>query len=200
MYMSGERLPEPDRSTLLKAMNGDAASFESLVKRYENAAFALAYRMCHDRHLAADVTQEIFLQLYRKLNRYDLDRPFTPWFFRLATNMAINALKLRQNRRSKVASEIGDGEGQDPLSQVPSSSPAAADQAIEDERRGRLRKLIAALPEKYSAIVALRYLQELSVEEIGEALSMPVGTVKVRLYRARDLLRRRLEQEGLLAD
>ena len=198
--MSAERLPEPDRSILVKAMNGDAASFESIVQRYENAAFALAFRMCHDRHLAADVTQEIFLQLYRKLGRYDLDRPFTPWFFRLATNMAINVLKLRQNRRSKVASELGDPDGQDPLGQIPSSLPAAADQVMADERRGRLRKLIASLPEKYSAIVALRYLRELTVEEIGEALSMPVGTVKVRLYRARDLLRRRLEQEGLLFD
>ena len=76
--------------------------------------------------------------------------------------------------------------------------PEAPERALADERRRRLRRLIAELPEKYSAIVSLRYMQELSVEEVALRLDMPVGTVKVRLYRARDLLRARLEAEGLL--
>jgi RNA polymerase sigma-70 factor, ECF subfamily len=197
--MSSERLPEPDASIVLKAMEGDGGSFEILVQRYENAAFALAFRMCHDRHLAADVTQEIFLQLYRNLKRYDPARPFTPWFFRLATNMAINVLKLRQNRRRKLINDVKDPGGQDPLASVPSKgTDDVGEEVVLNERRQRLRNLIAGLPEKYSAIVALRYLQELGVEEISQSLDMPVGTVKVRLYRARDLLRQRLEQEGLL--
>jgi RNA polymerase sigma-70 factor, ECF subfamily len=197
--MSSERLAEPDRSVIELAVQGHAGSFESIVQRYENAAFALAYRMCHDRHLAADVCQEIFLQLYRSLHRYDLERPFTPWFFRLATNMAINVLKRRQNRRTKVLSDMADPDGRDSLDLAVSSAPAAAEQAMAHERGTLLRNLISQLPEKYSAIVALRYLKEMSVDDIGRVLDMPVGTVKVRLYRARDLLRRRLEQDGLLS-
>ena len=85
-------MPELEAAVIERAVSGDSVAFEQIVKRYENAAFALAYRMCHDRHMAADIAQEIFLRLYRNLKRYDRARPFTPWFFKLASNVAINVL------------------------------------------------------------------------------------------------------------
>lgn len=194
--MAATPIPSPPRSVLTRALKGDERAFEEIVKRYENAAFGLAYRMCRDRHLAGDVAQEIFLQIYRKLGRFDLARPFTPWFFKVATNTAINTLKLRRNRKTRALSEMADPEGRDPSELAVAEGPTAAEQASAREGRERLWSLIAGLPEKYSAIVSLRYLQEMSVDEIAAALAMPAGTVKVRLFRARDLLRRRLSPEG----
>jgi len=164
------------------------------VVRYERAVFGLAFRMARERSLAEDVCQEAFLQLFRKLDRYDPERPFEPWFFRLVTNSCINSIKLRRHRRSRVLSELGDRAqegGRDDLAR--SREPEAAAVAEQGESQERLRGLIARLPEKYAAIVTLRYLHEHSVADIAAVLAMPVGTVKVRLYRARELLRRRLE-------
>lgn len=198
MNSASSHPPPPSREVIKRAIDGDAGAFEIIVQRYERAAFSLAYKMCHDQHLAADVVQEVFLQLYRKLHRYDLDRPFTPWFFRLATNMSINALKLKRHRRTRVLSELSDPDRGDPAEQAVAPDPGAAQALQEQEQSQVLRQLVASLPEKYAAIVSLRYLKELSVEDIAETLKMPLGTVKVRLFRARDLLRRRLQERGLL--
>lgn len=181
-----------------RAAAGEAAAFEALVRHCERAAWGIALKMCRDRHLAADVVQEVFLQIFRKLDSWDPRRPFMPWFFRVATNTTINTLKLRRNRRRRVLSELGEAdEGSGGEALAVDEGPDGAARVEEAERRRTLRRVIAALPEKYSAIVTLRYLEDLSIDEIAEALEMPTGTVKVRLFRARDLLRRRLGELGL---
>jgi RNA polymerase sigma-70 factor, ECF subfamily len=175
-----------------RAAAGDEAAFADIVARTERIVFALARRMCNDGHLARDVSQDVFLQLYRRLSRYDPTRPFMPWFMTLATHCCINSLKLKRNRRRKVLSELSRSAEDAAPELAVSREPAPLEQIQSSERGQRLRALVAALPENYSSIVALRYLRQHSVAEIATMLDMPVGTVKVRLFRARDILRRRL--------
>jgi len=189
--------PDPDHDVVLRARGGDPAAFEALVRHFQDRVHALAYRLTYDRELARDITQDVFLRLYEKFDRYDPSQPFTPWFLRLASNYALNArqrAKLRKTH-SLDAPLGGDEDGLRPDPPDPEQATAPEQAAASEERRA-IRAAVRDLPDKYAGVVALYYLEGLGVKAIGERLEMPVGTVKIRLHRARDILRealRRLE-------
>ena len=165
-------LPEPPREALRKARSGDAAAFRTVVETVARYAFNLAYRMTSDAADAEDLTQEIFLRLFQNMKKYDPARPFAPWFRRVATNTALNWCRGRKSRPIPLDNlEIATD---------PASTPGA--DAV-------LRKAIRALPEEYRVVVSLRYLEDLSIGEIAEAIGSPTGTVKTWLFRAREMLK-----------
>ena len=104
-------LPEPDRTDVFDARNGDAAAFGKLVHLYQDWVFRLAFRMVWDADEARDLGQEVFLRLFRSLDRYDPERPFGPWFFRLASNVCLNGLKKK--KRAPVTFQVLEHEGAD---------------------------------------------------------------------------------------
>ena len=95
-------LVDPPAHILQRARSGDPAAFEVLVHHYQDRVYALCYRLTYHRELARDITQDIFLRLYERLDRYDPTKPFTPWFMRLATNYALNA-RQKANRSAATA-------------------------------------------------------------------------------------------------
>jgi RNA polymerase sigma-70 factor (ECF subfamily) len=165
------------RDVLERAARGDPAAFERIVERFERPVYALVYRLTGDKEGARDLAQDVFLKAWRNLARYDPSRPFAPWFLKLAANLAINAREAAKLRKTV------------PIEERP--APVAAD-ASEEERRAAVRKTIAELDPKYAACVALFYLEGLSVKEVSERLGVPEGTVKIRLHRARDVLKEKL--------
>lgn len=173
-----------------RARDGDEEAFREVVEAYAGPMYNLAYRMVYNENEARDLSQEIFLRLFRNFGRYDPAYPFGPWFYRLATNCCIN---WKRGRRTKVVSLDRRGDDEDHGLQVEDeSSPSPSETAISEETGNRLRKAIEELPPDARAVVALRYLEGWSCEEIGRRLDLPVGTVKVRLFRARERLRERL--------
>lgn len=176
------------REVVLEARGGDPEAFSRLVEHYQARIYALAYRLTYDSEQARDATQEVFLRLYERFDRYDPQRPFAPWFLRLATNLVLN---LRQKARLRRTASLDAplGEDGDLRPDPPAQSPSPSEGASEAELRRAIRAEIAKLPEKYAGVVVLHYLEGLSVKEIGERLELAEGTVKVRLYRARDRLR-----------
>ena len=163
------------------------------METFSRTVHAIAWRMTYDRHLAADLTQEVFVHLYQNLRRYDPERPFRPWFMKLATNAAINAAKKRRRREVSLdgMGRAGEGDrgGFDPEDGAACAPPEGAADA---EVRGALHEAIRELTPTYRAVVALHYLEGMGVAEVAEALDIPVGTVKIRLYRARAVLREKL--------
>ncbi len=173
--MPDEDLP---RDVVERAARGDAAAFEQIVRRFERPVYALVYRLTGDREGARDLAQDVFFKAWRNLPRYDPERPFAPWFLKLAANLAINAREAAKLRKTVL------------LEEHPAPRPEAPDTDVRDA----VRKTIAELDPKYAACVALFYIDGLSVKEISDRLGMPEGTVKIRLHRARDVLREKLER------
>lgn len=174
------------------ARGGDRAAFAELVDMYQSKIFHLAYRMLHNRHEAEEIVQETFLRVYTNLERYDEDQKFSTWIYRIGTNLCIDRLRKRRPSYSLDA-DVGEGEGNDWYAMLKSEENSPDDQLVLSELQQVIREAIGELPEKYKAIITLRYLQDLSLQEISDVLSMPVTTIKTRLHRGREYLRKKLE-------
>jgi RNA polymerase sigma-70 factor (ECF subfamily) len=178
-----------DPAIVERACGGDDHAFRIIVETYQRAIYRIAYRYSLDQEGAFDLAQEIFLHVHRMLDRYDSSRPFEPWFFRVATNFSINW--IRKKRPQEVSLDAFEA---DITPAVDESSPG--EQVEREEEAALIREAVAGLPEPYREIVVLRYLEGITLEEVGGILELPEGTVKNRLFRARELLRQRLTGTG----
>jgi RNA polymerase sigma-70 factor (ECF subfamily) len=182
------------------ARNGDRGAFAELVELYKDKIYHLAYRMLNNKHEAEDAVQETFMRVYTNLHRYDEQQKFSTWIFRIGTNHCIDRLRKRKHSAYSLDAEMPDGEGNDYYSMLPGNEDTPEQQIILSETQLLIRKAIDALPEKYKSVVILRYLQDMSLQEISDVLDMPVTTVKTRVHRGREYLRKRLEQDPSLTD
>lgn len=176
------------------ALKGDQRAFEELVDLYQNKLYHMAYRMLGGRQEAEDAVQETFLRVFRNLDRYDENMKFSTWIYRITTNLCIDKLRKRKPTYSLDA-EAGDHEGLDGYSMLPSDERTPESEAVLSETQQIIRNAIEHLPAKYKSVMVLRYLEDLSLQEIGDVLGMPVTTIKTRVHRGREFLRKRLERQ-----
>jgi RNA polymerase sigma-70 factor (ECF subfamily) len=156
-----------------------ASAFAQIVEQHQSMVFSIAYHFLHDRALAEEIAQEVFLQLHRNLASLETPAHVLYWLRRTTSNRSID-----QARRDKLAPRVG-------LDSAP--EPVATDSAPGDPMLARrLRQLIASLPEKQRMVVVLRYQEDLEPEEIARVLHMPVGTVKSQLQRSLAVLREKV--------
>jgi RNA polymerase sigma-70 factor (ECF subfamily) len=184
-------VPAQEGALLRRVLAGDRGAFEALVSRYHRIVFAIAFRMTGNRAEAEDVSQEVFLRVYRSLRQFDASLPFAPWIRRIAGNAALNHLRRRGLERRHAAPESDQG-------QIPDLPDAAADpeeRVARAEEAGRLERALAALPENQRLAVTLKYVEGLTAEEIAQAMGAPRNTVKTWLLRARERLREELKHE-----
>ncbi|NGZ77802.1 RNA polymerase sigma factor SigW [Saccharibacillus alkalitolerans] len=177
------------------ALKGDQRAFAEIVDLYKDRIFHLAYRMLSNRHEAEDVVQETFLRVYRNLDRYDPGQKFSTWIYRIGTNLSIDRLRKRKPTYSLDA-EIGDQDGADGYALIPSDNRTPETEYMISETRTTIHEAIDGLPPKYKTVMILRYLQELSLQEISDVLDMPVTTIKTRVHRGREFLRKKLESQN----
>jgi RNA polymerase sigma-70 factor (ECF subfamily) len=183
-----------DARLAVMARDGDRGAFAELVDMYKGKLFHLAFRMLGNRQEAEDVVQETFLRTYEHLARYDDIHKFSTWIYRIATNLCIDRLRRRKPIYSLDA-DVSNGEGLDGYSMLHSKELPAEQQVIISETQQVIKQAMDALPAKYKSAMALKYYQDLSLQEISEILHIPVATVKTRIHRGRDYLRRKLEKE-----
>jgi RNA polymerase sigma-70 factor, ECF subfamily len=155
-----------------RAAGGDADAFEQLIRRMERRVYGFAFQHLRDVEEAHDLAQEIFVKLYRNLARYDSERPFEPWFWKLAANTTINY------RRRRVPLPI-----ESPGDASPTEAPAAA------THDPALVQALAQLDDAYRMPVLLHYYADLSLEQVALTLNLTVPAIKSRLHRARAQLR-----------
>jgi RNA polymerase sigma-70 factor (ECF subfamily) len=177
--MVAEVVPIEEALLISRARDGDQEAFRQLVERYQGAVYNLAYRMLGDPGDAEDAAQEIFVRIYRQLGRYDPARKFSTWVLAIATNYCIDQLRRRRMQLVPLENII-------PWARAREAGPEG--EAITQEARDEVQRLITRLPEKYRAPLVLRYFEELSMIEIAEVLGMPEGTVKTQIHRARKAL------------
>lgn len=177
------------------ARKGNQAAFAELVDFYKDKIFHLAYRMLNNRHEAEDIVQETFLRVYKNFDRYDEKQKFSTWIYRIATNLCIDRLRKRKPSYSLDA-ELNDQDGSaDGYTLIPGDERTPETEYLLSETQLTIHDAIDHLPAKYKSVMVLRYLQELSLQEIGEVLNMPVTTVKTRVHRGREYLRKRLSHK-----
>jgi RNA polymerase sigma-70 factor (ECF subfamily) len=172
VYLESAR--NEDSIWVAKCLKGDSAAFEPLVRKYERVLFAVALRLVGDYEDARDATQNAFIRAFERLDRYDPERKFFSWIYRIAVNECLNL------RRSRKPQEPLTGDAEAP------SGAFEAVQAI--EVRERVGEALAALSVEYREVIVLRHFAELSYEEISEATGVPEKTVKSRLFSARQRL------------
>lgn len=178
-----------------RCLAGDEKAYRELVEMYQGQVFSLALRMVRRREDAEDATQETFVRMFRALERYDTNRPFAAWLMTIASRLCIDQIRRRRvNPVSLTQTEPGSDEAYEMDVEDPGPGPDEITSHSEEERRGN--ELIQSLPPHYRVVVVLRHLQDLSYEEIAEALNLPLGTVKARIHRAREILKLRLEERG----
>ena len=175
---------------------GDRNAFDELVHRYERELFGYLRHYLGDAEMAEDVFQQTFLQVHLKCDMFEPGRKVRPWLYTVATNQAIDM--QRRNRRHRMVSidrryaTNSDNEAGALVDLLDSSQPGPDEAAQSAERDALVRSAVEELPEQTKQVVLLVYFQGLKYREAAEVLSIPVGTVKSRLHRARCALRDKL--------
>lgn len=174
-----------EEAIVARVLAGDTEAFSELIDRYKVAVFNLCARMLHSPEEAEDAAQEIFLRAYNQLATYQTGRRFSTWILSIASHYCIDL--LRRRRPQVDIDSIAFWKQSD--------EPEPEDMALSGETRDEVRELLKTLPDKYRGVTVLRYWQDLSYEEIAEATGLSVGTVKTRLFRARELLAKELDRQ-----
>lgn len=168
---------------------GDMHAFDELVGMYEKKVANIAYSLLSDREDALDAAQEVFVRIYRSIGGFRGDSALSTWIFRITKNVCSDILR---KRRSVVS--LDTEEEDEPKVEIADDSVAPHTEYEKKERVRAVREAIADLDENQRAVITLFDLNGLSYEEIAQILRVPVGTVKSRLYRAREALRKKLEK------
>jgi len=177
---AAQDVSSPDLLTLAKA--GDQAAFAALIRRHQNMVFSVALHMLRSRPAAEDLSQEVFLELYRHLSRLESDAHVVSWLRRVASHRCIDEIRRRNHRQEFATDTLPE----------PGHSPQTRDVFGAE----RLQAMVAELPENARMVVVLRYQEEMEPTEIASALSMPINTVKSHLRRSIAALRESLIGRG----
>lgn len=170
-----------------RCLEGDRESYGTLVARHQRAVFNVALRMLKDFQDAQDLTQTVFIKAYEKLDTYKAEHKFFSWIYRMTVNEALNNLK-----RSRRFEGLGESTEHLLAEQRP-------EQDYEESETSRnLQRALMLLQNEHRAVIVLKHLEELSYEEIGYILGLPVKTVKSRLFTARQVLKTILIKQGYL--
>lgn len=182
-----------DVELITRSISGLEDSFEELVRRYQRPIAGYVFRLIGDYEASLDVTQEVFIKVYNSLERYRSDYKFSTWLYRIAHNAAIDHLRRNSINTQSIETESPDGTYQ---LQLESPLPSPEQNRERSEWKAEIKAVIRLLPPAYRELILLRHSQDLSYDEIAEVTGLPLGTVKNRLFRAREMMREIFLQRG----
>lgn len=168
-----------DLRNIEKILKGDIDAFEILINKYNKKVYGYIVKSVKNKHIAEELTQEVFLKVYRNLNNFDKNKSFSVWLFTIARNTTIDYFKIANNRHTYELNEELDS------SRINNPSQNPVDIIEKKEKREKIDTIIDSLPDKYKELILLKYFEELSYCEISKRLNVPVNKVKWRLYEAR---------------
>lgn len=181
-----------DKELVKRAQNGDSAAFDLLVRKYQGKVVSLITRYINDHAEALDVAQEAFIKAWKALPNFRGDAAFYTWIYRIAINTAKNFLVSRGRRPVESAVDLGDAE-EFVIDSKMRDIDTPEHLLLTDEIRDTVMRTIDSLPEDLRTAIMLRELEGLSYDEIAEVMDCPIGTVRSRLFRAREAIDRELE-------
>ncbi|MDW3647519.1 MAG: sigma-70 family RNA polymerase sigma factor [Bacteroidia bacterium] len=182
-----------DRELVAAAQRGENKAFETLLKKYRKSVYYLLLKMVKNADDAEDLTQEAFAKAFNSIEKFDSKFAFSTWLFRIATNNCIDFIRKKRVQTISIDSSIEGDDGSSMRFDVKDENLDPNEAMLKQQRKRYLNMAIERLPEKYRTLVELRYFRELSYEEVATELSIPLGTVKAQLFRARELLNQELK-------
>lgn len=175
---------------------GNHKAYADLMASYREPLYLLLLRMTHNTTMASDLTVETFSKAFLQLHRYSPTGTFSSWLFSIGVNTYIDYLRKRKLDTVSINSITRTSDGDFIEYQIPSSQPNPEEMMIRMQRDAALKEIVDQLKEPYRQIIRLRYYEDLSYEDIAEQLKIPIGTVKVRLNRAKALLSSIVKERG----
>jgi RNA polymerase sigma-70 factor (ECF subfamily) len=174
-----------DGELIRLCLSGEQAAFDDLAARHYRRVYSVVYRMLGNREEAEDVTQETFLRVYSRLDTFRHGASFAAWVRRIASNLCIDHLRRRREQNVSLDQQLESG-----VEQADESAGSRPDEKLEmAEDTRRVLEAMEELPPKQRAVLVLRHVEGLKIDEIAETLKMPQGTVKTMLFRGRQAVR-----------
>jgi RNA polymerase sigma-70 factor (ECF subfamily) len=177
-----------------KALAGDQSAYDALLKRYQNGIYNMIYQMIKNREETEDLVQETFIKAFNSLESYNDQYAFSTWLYKIAFNNCIDAIRKKKLRTLPLDKPIKLKEGE-VQQEIRDDSRSPEHDYLYSEKKNLIQKTIDALPERYRIVLILRHQEDRSYEEISTILKIPLGTVKARIFRAREMLKKKLQKE-----
>lgn len=185
-------MQEFEQHAINRILSGDSSAFADLVKRYERSIINYIYRYILNYEEALDIAQEVFVKAYYAIETYNNAFRFSTWLYRIARNTAIDSLRKKQlNVRS--LDEPQTFKEKEVGLQLPAEDDSPEDRLRNREFVQQFHEAVQSLPQEYREVITLRHINQCSYLEIAEICEIPIGTVKNRIFRGRELLRKKLE-------
>jgi RNA polymerase sigma-70 factor (ECF subfamily) len=178
-------------------LRGDEKAFEELLNKYRRPVFSICLRMVRNETDAEDLAQEVFVRTFNVLDRYNPSYQFSSWIYRITSNLCIDFIRKKRKGIVSIDEPISGREGE-MVRQIPSDRSDPGRDMETKEMIAVLDEAVSALPQHYRIIVILRHQEQLSYEEISETLGIPLGTVKARIHRARNMIKDYFAGKGML--
>ncbi len=187
---------DDDQVLIKKILEGEKSSFEDLMKKYNKKVFGFIYRMVRDEEVAIELTQDFFIKIYNLLSRYNFEYKFYTWAYRICYNLVIDYIRKNQ---AHVDSLDGDSVSSKQLVESKNYiKEDGFDNLIKSEMNEYVWKMVDSIQVKYKELILLRYFQGLKYDEIAEITNLPIGTVKNRIFKAKEILKMEIKKDGML--
>lgn len=197
-YTNGAELfmSDSNRDNLLieQCLKGQQSSFSELIDEYKNLVFNLAYRMTNNLDDAEDISQEVFIRVYKSLYNFNPNYKFSTWLYQVTLNFCRDKFRKGKIPSVSLDAPLNKDDQKNFSSLIPNNENNPEEIFIEVEQTNFINKLISSLPPKYREVIVLRHLRDLSYEEMSKILNISLGSVKTRLFRARELLKNKLKK------
>lgn len=186
---------DDDQVLIRKILEGKKSSFEELMKKYNKKIFGFIYRMVREEEVAIELTQDFFIKIYNVLNKYNYEYKFSTWAYRICYNLVIDYVRKNQANVDSLDSNLIT-----PRQLMESEnyvSEDGFDKLAKDEMKEYIWEIVDSIPLKYRELILMRYLQALKYDEIAKITQLPVGTVKNRIFKAKEILKKEIEKDGM---
>jgi RNA polymerase sigma-70 factor (ECF subfamily) len=186
---------DDDQVLIKKILDGKKSSFEELMKKYNKKIFGFIFRMVRDEEIAIELTQDFFIKIFNVLAKYNFEYKFSTWAYRICYNLVIDYVRKNQ---TYIDSLDDDSVSQKQMLESENYiGEDGFDKLAKEELRDYIWKVVDAIPVKYRELILLRYLQGLKYDEIAGITELPVGTVKNRIFKAKEILKTEIENDGM---
>ncbi len=183
-----------DSKNIKAALKGNQTAYRAILKKYHDQVYNLLYRMVHDKDEVEDLTQEAFIKAFNSLHNFNEEFAFSTWLYKIATNNCIDYIRKKKLATFSIDKPLESKDGEYSF-EIPDSSYEPDKTLIAGQRTKILEEAVNALPEKYRVVILMRHTEDKDYQEIADTLKLPLGTVKAHIFRAREILYKRLKKK-----
>lgn len=183
-----------DSRNIKMALKGEQSAYRAILKKYHDQVYSLLYRMVHDKDEVEDLTQEAFIKAFNSLQNFNEEFAFSTWLYKIATNNCIDYIRKKKLATFSIDKPLESRDGEYSF-EIPDSSYEPDKSLIAGQRSKILEEAVNSLPEKYRIVILMRHTEDKDYQEIADQLKLPLGTVKAHIFRAREILYKRLKKK-----